>query len=182
MITGISGPSCSGKTSLAKAIAALLDAPTLHLDMHFIAEAERPVVNGFPSFERPHQYDGAALLEEIRLAATLHEHVVVEGFLIFTYQGILDACDRRIHLDVPHSSLVGRRARRGGATGDVKGGRIKMADTAWAAHGEAEWEAYGACQTAKPGVETIRPAAMMVRGSAREIAEDLVRAWGFRIG
>lgn len=182
MIVGISGPSCSGKTSLARAIAALLGAPTLHLDMHFIADADRPLVNGHPSFERPHQYDGAALLAEMLDAAQRHQHVVAEGFLLFLYPGILDACDHRLHLDVPHRTLVGRRARRASAMGDVKGGRIKQADIAWQAHGEEEWEAHGAHQVAMPGVKVLRPATMMERGSAQEIAQDLVRAWGFRIG
>jgi len=179
---GISGPSCSGKTSLAKAVAELLGAPTLHLDQHFIADAERPEVEGFPSFEQPHQYDAAALLEQVREAAADNEHVVVEGFLLFTYPGFLELCDQRVHLDVPHDTLAERRARRNGATGDVKGGRIKLADTAWAAHGRQEWERFGAVQATLPGVDVLRPWATDVRPSAQQLAADLTETWGHRIG
>lgn len=182
MIVGISGASCSGKTSLAKAIAEMIGAPTLHLDQHFIAEADRPEVNGYPSFEQPHQYDAAALLEQVRETARQHEHVVVEGFLLFTYPGFLEICDRKVHLDVPHDTLAERRARRNGATGDVKGGRIKLADTAWAAHGREEWERFGAMQAALPGIEILRPYAMLGAPSARDLGQGLVDVWGIRIG
>lgn len=177
MITGISGPSCSGKTSLAKAIAALLGAPMLHLDQHFIEDAERPVVEGHPSFEQPHQYDGEALMRQLVAAASTNEHVVVEGFLLYTYPGFLEICDHRVHLDVPHAVLADRRADRHGATGDVKGGRIKAADTAWAAHGESEWLTYGAAQAEMPEVIVMRPYDMPTRPTAQEMARQLLDRW-----
>lgn len=178
MIVGISGPSCSGKTSLAKELAALLGAPMLHLDQYFIADATRPIVMGHPSFEQPHQYDGAAMLRDAIAAAKTSEHLVLEGFLLFTYPGFLDLVDRAVHLDVPHHVLAARRADRNGATGDVKGGRIKLADTAWAAHGEAEWATYGKAQADLPGVEVVTPHVMRAPSTARDIAIGLLAAWG----
>lgn len=182
MIIGISGPSCSGKTSLAKALAELLDAPMLHLDHHFIEDATRTMVKGFPSFEQPHQYDAEALGNDLYAASKLNDHVVVEGFLLLTYQTLFDRCDKRVHLDVPHEVLAERRAQRHGATGDVKGGRIKLADTAWAAHGREEWERFGAYQSTMEGVEVLRPYDEDVKPSARELANRLVAAWDIRIG
>lgn len=182
MIIGISGPSCSGKTSLAKELSGLMEAPMFHLDHHFIEDAERPIVKGFPSFEQPHQYDAAALYDQVMAAAADHRHVVVEGFLLFSYPGFHDACDARIHLDVPHQVLGERRERRHGATGDVKGGRIKMADTAWAAHGREEWERFGAHQAMMEGVDVLRPYDEDPKPSAQELAHRLIKLWGIRIG
>lgn len=177
MIIGISGPSCSGKSSLARALATRLGAPALHLDRHFIEEAERPVVMGHPSFEQPHQYDADMLMEELDEAAGRHQHVVVEGFLLFTYEGLPAMCDRRVHLDVTHQTLMGRRMARLGACDDVKGGRIKDADAAWAAHGEAEWLRFGAIQATMAGVETIRPEKMPEGRGAETLADLLLARW-----
>lgn len=174
MIIGISGASCSGKTSLAKALAAKLNAPMMHLDQYFIEDAERPLVSGYPSFEQPQQYDGAAMFRDLTRMARQHEHVVTEGFLLFTYPGFLELCEPRIHLDVPHEVLATRRANRHGATGDVKGGRIKMADTAWATHGREEWQRYGAAQAELEGVQVLRPYDEPTKPTAEQLAARLI--------
>jgi uridine kinase len=179
MLVGISGPSCSGKTTLAKEIAALLGAPTFHLDRHFIEGAARPVVNGHPSFEQPDQYDAMALLDETVAALSDHEHVVVEGFLLLTYPGFTTVCDRMVHLDVPHETLARRRADRAAAKAaltDVKGGRLKAADDGWSSHGREEWLRYGACQARIPGVTVVRPGETHPSGQA-DIARALVADW-----
>lgn len=177
MIVGISGASCSGKTSLAKALATRLDAPMIHLDQYFIPEAERPLVRGYPSFEQPHQYDARAMYRDLIDMAGTSKNIVIEGFLLFTYPGFRETCDQRIHLDVPHHVLVQRRANRHGATGDVKGGRIKMADTGWANHGRDEWERYGNAQSFMPGIQVLRPYDEEPKPSAEELANRLVTSF-----
>lgn len=159
MLIGISGESCSGKTTLALELARLLGAPTFHLDRYFIEDAERPLVMGYPSFEQPHQYDGAAMLRDVRKAMCDHEIVVAEGFLLFAYDGFELESYRLIHLDVPHEVLAQRRlARAMGKAGvsDVKGGRKKAADAGWQAHGRHEWERWGAFQADLPYMEVVR--------------------------
>lgn len=157
-VVGIAGPSCSGKTTVARALAARMEARLLHLDRFWISGAHRPLVHGHESFERPDQYDGAALL-----AAALHAArsgpVVVEGFLLFTYPGVLDACSSAFLLEVPHEELVRRRVgRTGSASDDVAGeGRVPEADRGWHAHGREEWERFGAPQASMPGVRILRP-------------------------
>lgn len=171
MLIGISGPSCSGKTTLARHAATLLGAPVLHLDRHFIEEADRPIVEGHPSFEQPHQYDGTALLDETVAALDAHETVVVEGFLLFSYPGFTTLCNRMIHLDVPHEVLAARRRERAlakAAATDVKGGRMKGADDGWSAHGREEWLRYGAFQATIPGIEVVRP------GITHEATQEMI--------
>lgn len=179
MLIGISGASCSGKTTLAHEIARLLGAATLHLDRHFIEDAERPIVNGHPSFEQPHQYDAMALLDEAVEACVGTRFVVVEGFLLFTYPGFTTVCDRMVHLDVPHDTLAARRMERAAAKAglmDVKGGRLKAADDGWARHGRDEWLRYGEAQARIPGVRVVRPGIDHPATQA-EIARLLVREW-----
>lgn len=179
MLIGISGPSCSGKTTLARDIAALMGAPTLHLDRHFIDDAHRPIVNGHPSFEQPHQYDGMALLDETVAAMDEHDNVVVEGFLLFTYPGFTTICDEMVHLDVPHAVLAERRSARAmakAALSDIKGGRKKAADDGWSAHGRQEWQRYGEMQARIPGIQVVKPG-ITHPASAQDIARELVQGW-----
>jgi chloramphenicol 3-O-phosphotransferase len=156
MIIGIAGPSCSGKTTIARVLAKRMRARLLHLDAFWIRGSAKPLVDGHPSFERPEQYDGAALLRSA-LDASIDGDVVIEGFLLFAYPGILEACASAFLIDVPHEELVRRRLRRGPeSSDDVAGaGRVAQADRGWIAHGRKEWERYGAPQAGLPGVVVL---------------------------
>jgi uridine kinase len=158
MIVGIAGPSCSGKTTIARLLAERMRAKLLHLDAFWIKGSERPLVNGHPSFERPEQYDGAALLRSA-IEASRDGDVVIEGFLLFAHPETLAACAHAFLIDVPHDELVRRRLRRGTESGDdVAGsGRVEAADRSWMAHGQEEWRRYGAPQRDLPGVRTVSP-------------------------
>lgn len=180
MLIGISGPSCSGKTTLAREVGRLLGAPVMHLDRYFITEADRPLVDGHPSFERPHQYDGDALLRDANRALCDNDIVVAEGFLLFSYLGFELACAHMVHLDVPHDVLAARRSARSEASAsDVKGGRIKMADDGWQAHGASEWERFGAFQAGIPGIEVVRTIdhGGSWPSSQQDIASRLIDGW-----
>lgn len=179
MLIGISGPSCSGKTTLAARIAAILGAPVLHLDRFFIEDASRPLVNGHPSFEQQHQYDGNALFDATVEALDVSAVVVVEGFLLFSYPGFTTLCDEMVHLDVPHEVLAARRHERAmakAAASDVKGGRMKAADDGWSAHGEEEWLRHGAFQARIPGMQVVRPG-ITHAATQDEIARQLIAGW-----
>lgn len=159
MLIGVTGPSCSGKSTLAHEIARQLGAPTFHLDRYFVEDAERPLVMGHPSFEQPHQYDGRALLRDVGRALCENETVVVEGFLLFAYPGFEMECYRMVYLDVPYEVLAARRlarARSMVAISDVKGGRSKTADAGWQAHGRAEWDRWGAFQSEIDDMQIVR--------------------------
>ena len=180
-IVGIAGPSCSGKTTVARALAARMKARLLHLDRFWISGAHRPLVGGHESFERPDQYDGAALLTAA-LHAAEEGPVVIEGFLLFAYPGILETCSSAFLLDVSHEELVRRRIGRVGEAGDdVAGeGRVPEADRGWHAHGREEWERYGAPQASLPGVRVLHPKTTSdpVDTWVAGVVDDLMRTIG----
>lgn len=180
-IFGIAGPSCSGKTTVARALAARMKAKLLHLDRFWISGAHRPLVAGHESFERPDQYDGAALLRAA-LHASEEGDVVIEGFLLFVYPGILQACSSAFLLDVSHEELVRRRlGRAGGAGDDVAGeGRVPEADRGWHAHGREEWERFGAMQASLPGMTVLHPPTTTcpVDAWVDGVVDDLLNATG----
>lgn len=158
MIIGIAGPSCSGKSTVAREVAVATGALLLHLDGRWIKGAEKPIIFGHPSRERPHQYDGASLLADIRSAHEAGRDVVAEGFLLFEYPGIAEICDHRFFIDVLHAELVRRRKARGARGGNATwgaAGKDKVADAGWMAHGRLEWALYGAHQARLPGVVVL---------------------------
>lgn len=162
VIIGIAGPSCSGKTTVARLVAARLDAPLLHLDKHWVDGCEKPVVNGHPSYERPHQYDGKRLMEAADALSPAHAYVVVEGFLLFAYPRAVQRCGVRILIDAPHAVLAERRSARS-ASGRYDGvwdGANADVDAGWCAHGKDEWERFGRQQDQVPGIvvlDGVRP-------------------------
>jgi uridine kinase len=86
MLIGIAGPSCSGKSTVARQVADALSCTLLHLDGRWVSGALKPVVSGHRSYERPHQYDGASLLRDALEALGRNPPVVIEGFLLFCYR------------------------------------------------------------------------------------------------
>lgn len=156
-LIGIAGPSCSGKTTVARLIAERLEAPLLHLDRYWIDGCEKPIVEGHPSYERPYQYDSAAMIDDVRDAMRNRSVVVAEGFLLFHDPWFVDNCTMKMFLDVPHERLAARRrARSGISLDDVSGGRAPEADAGWTAHGRSEWERFGAWQRDIEGMTVIR--------------------------
>jgi uridine kinase len=109
----IAGPSASGKTTIARAVAAALKVPCLSLDRYFIPRATAFVetANGpVRTFERPELYDGARLAMDFGAQSA---GVVVEGFCLFAYPQVLAIPARRFYIDLPFPlCLVRRMARR----------------------------------------------------------------------
>jgi shikimate kinase len=108
----IAGPSASGKSTLAAAVAAQAGFPCLALDDVFIrgakAYVDRPE-GRIRTFDRPELYNGA------RLAAQISNRtcgMVAEGFGLFAYRQMLGFAALRYYLDVPFALCAERRRAR----------------------------------------------------------------------
>ncbi len=108
----IAGPSASGKSSLANAVAAALRVPCLSLDDYFIRKprsfVETPT-GPIRTFERPYLYDGARLAKDVLAHPA---GVVAEGFCLFNYPEIMALTASRFYLDVAFSVCLARRLAR----------------------------------------------------------------------
>lgn len=153
-VIGIAGPSCCGKSTIVTAIASTIkDSPApFHLDKFWISGAEKTIVNGEPSYERPDQYDGLALLSHINRersscggTASRSSFSLVEGFVLFLYPEIFRCLDTRIYLNLTEEEMVRRRTVRAGTGGDpVNGGGERSAiERSFFANGIEEWRVNG---------------------------------------
>lgn len=148
MRIGIAGPSCSGKSTVARLLAATIGAPVMSLDDYYVKKhTRRYVMEGgerVRSYEHPGAYDGSLLLDWARSQAD----VVAEGFLLFRYPSSERVFDLRIFLDLPWDEIVRRRGER-------KGQNASRVQESFNRIGRSEWELYGARQRDFPGVVTL---------------------------
>lgn len=137
-LIGIAGPSCSGKTTLASALAAALDsASVLPMDMYYrdlahLSLPERASVN----FDAPGALDWPLLVEHAARLAAGHavdapvydfathtrsrerrtvlpgNFVVVEGILALHHSELASVFDVRVYVDTPDEVCLARREVR----------------------------------------------------------------------
>ena len=141
---GIAGPSCSGKTTLARQLVLALDGKLFSLDDYYVRGSMRK----YGTCERPENYDDGKLYAEIDAFAVEHpgRHIVVEGFLLFLYPRLVFS--HMFFIDIPDEIAVARRRARL-STADGKAGSV---EEAWFKTGLAEWKMYGAKQAQIPGI------------------------------
>jgi shikimate kinase len=166
-VLGIAGPSGSGKTTVGRLVADAAGAELLQLDHYWLSGIEKPIVNRFPSRERPCQYDGARLAADAERLARGGTPVVAEGFLLFAYPQCVALCGTRVFLDVPWDAVSARRRARALA---ARANRVREAG--FRANGRAEWERWGAFQATLPGVAVLDGTA-----PAEAIAERVLALW-----
>lgn len=157
-VIGIAGASCSGKSTVAKAAAAILRARVYNLDDYWISGLTRPIVNGHPTYERPFLYDGNAMAADIRRAVSKEpgRPVVAEGFLLFLYPSLVSLCAPKAFIHVPDKIIAERRAARAWQRGEhPEGPNPHPAEIGWLAHGFEEWRRFGAKQKDIPGTVTL---------------------------
>lgn len=146
MIIGFAGPSCSGKTTLARKTSKILNCPLIHMDQFCIHNAYKPIVNGYASYEQPHQYDHIATLNYLKKISTEYKNVIIEGFLLFSYPELYQKCDLHFFIDLDFETQKQRRLKRSqqkeydGVWGE---GHNNDADIGFLAHGKEEWQKYG---------------------------------------
>lgn len=109
----IAGPSASGKSTLARALAAATGMRVFSLDAYWgggtarYARCEHGV--------RVRHYEDPALYDGDRLAADLVRHgapAIAEGFCLFQYPAILALPARRFYIDLSFDECLKRRMAR----------------------------------------------------------------------
>jgi uridine kinase len=167
-VIGIAGPSCSGKSTVAKIVAEQLGASVLcfdHLYQHGKGK-EYVRVEGqiYRTFERPELYDHERfpllldrlasgqfiMLQDHLKNDTYHkvepnENLIVEGFLLFTYPSIQSRFNDRFYIDLSPEEMVRRRIARD---------RTEYAQN-FAKIGPIEYARYGLPQRGMPGILII---------------------------
>jgi uridine kinase len=108
----LAGPSASGKSSLARKLAAILHLKHLCLDDYYISGKKCFIDTprgALRTYDRPELYDFARLCTDITAASS---GVVVEGFILFCSPQILALPATRYYLDVPFDVCLARRLAR----------------------------------------------------------------------
>jgi uridine kinase len=136
----ITGHSSSGKSSLAKVLAARRHWPRIAVD-DFWRKEHPPVYTSVDGeririYDAPSLYDGAAAAA----AALAHPNALIEGFSAMYYPEVIAACGLHVHLATPWTVCAQRRASR----------RRRPSDLSWLKLGEAWHETIQKVQAAIP--------------------------------
>lgn len=142
-IIGLAGPSSSGKTSVANELRQTLDAEVLSLD-HFYKEGYPNIYvekdgEKIRTYERPELYDGkkaAEVINDLKEGDVVvdiwdmdreeyrenvfekKDYVIVEGFLLYTYEELRTVIDDMFYLDLDRDTIIERRLKRLDRTSD----------------------------------------------------------------
>lgn len=136
-LIGIAGPSCAGKTELARWLAARLAAPVLNLDHYYIDLAHLPLEErARTNFDEPAAVDHEAILHDVAalargeaVTAPLYDFathargrggerivprglVVVEGLFALHWAELREHFFVRLFVDAPDSLCLARRLHR----------------------------------------------------------------------
>lgn len=121
---GLAGPSCSGKTTLAREIVRRCpqEITWLSFDEYWINIIPKLKVDELPDWENPESYDAARFIKDLQAlkrgkrTTTQSNLLLVEGFLIY-HSPISRACfDKKIFIDLPEEEIIKRRLVRSKTT------------------------------------------------------------------
>lgn len=131
----IAGPSCSGKTTLVKALIdkVKFDFELIHLDDYWDRDFKPPLINGYKNRELPENLKLDLLflhLQELKSGKSVEipyrafevedekrivqpkKIIFVEGFLLFYKKEIGDSFDFKIYIDLSDEEIVKRGTER----------------------------------------------------------------------
>lgn len=136
-LIGIAGPSCAGKTELARWLAARLAAPVLNLDHYYIDLSHLPLEErARTNFDEPAAVDQEAILHDVAalvrgeaVTAPLYDFsthararggerivprglVVVEGLFALSWPELREHFAVKLFVDAPDSLCLARRLHR----------------------------------------------------------------------
>jgi uridine kinase len=132
-IVGIAGPSCSGKTTLAKGLERCFNGLHLESDV-FYKKQPNGFFQGYPNWEhadclmwpelrrslrelksgRPAKIPFAQCTESLDREVHPKKVILVDGFLLFLDEDISQLCDERIFIDIDDKTQLERRMKREG--------------------------------------------------------------------
>ena len=108
MIIGIGGCSSSGKSTLAKTLAAQKSSPKiLSLDDYTFPENNLPIVGNRYNWEIPEAYDFDRLLQDIN--GNRSDCLFVEGILVFYDPRVVALLDTKIFISIEKDTFFRRR-------------------------------------------------------------------------
>lgn len=136
-LIGIAGPSCSGKTELARWLSNRLGARVLNLDHYYLDLSHLPLeIRAKTNFDEPHSVDHDAILEHARALASgqpihaphysFEAHtrapgddlivpgrcVILEGLFALYWQELRDLLAARLYVEAPEEVCLERRLDR----------------------------------------------------------------------
>ncbi len=136
-LIGIGGPSCSGKTELARWLSARLEAQVLNLDHYYIDLSHLPLeVRAATNFDEPHSVDHDAILDHVRQLSAgtpIHaphynfathtrapgddvieprRYVLIEGLFTLYWPELRELLDTRLFVEAPSDVCLDRRLER----------------------------------------------------------------------
>lgn len=140
LIIGISGPTCSGKTSVAKKLHESIEGSVLiDQDTYFITDEDDPrhvliqELNHF-NWELLSSLDMSKMYTDIKnIIETSNEDIkdgesnnkckvmIIEGFLLYNYKPIADLCDKKYFINIDKQVCWDRRKNRVYSPPDVPG-------------------------------------------------------------
>ena len=115
ILIGIGGVSRSGKTALAKRLAAELqtkEKPSVHIihqDQCVIPESQLPLISGKADWEHPVSIDWPRLNLLIDQGLQSYEIVIVEGLFAFYDQAIVERMNIKIFLEISKPLFIERK-------------------------------------------------------------------------
>lgn len=137
LLVGIAGPSCSGKTELARWLSRATGAPVLNLDHYYIDLAHLPLeVRARTNFDEPHSVDHDAILADaaaLRAALPIHAPqydfathtrapgdeiigpaplVILEGLFALYWPELRDLLALKLFVEAPDDVCLQRRLAR----------------------------------------------------------------------
>lgn len=117
---GLAGPSCSGKTTLAREIVRISpqEVTILSFDKYWIDLIPKIRPDELPDWESPESYDAARFIRDLqdlkrgKRTTTQSNLLLVEGFLIY-HSPISRACfNKKLFIDLPEEEIIRRRLAR----------------------------------------------------------------------
>lgn len=161
----IAGPSASGKSTLAKAVAEVLGARVMCLDDYFIPRARIFVETPggrIRTFERPELYDAGRMARDV---AAVNGAVVAEGFCLLGYGEFRAQNAVRVFVDLSFDICLARRlARR----------PVRPSDKSFRVIGESESATFVEPQRDIPGVVVLdgrRPTSELLRAVLAQLPQ-----------